>query len=216
MKVNNPNYQVYLVTGRYQESEEMFYQKIQTAIENGVSIVQLREKKLSDKEFLIIAKKVKKICDAKNVNLIINDNILVAQKIKAAGVHIGQKDMNLTKARQILGKKAIIGVSVTNLEQAIKAQNLGADYIGVGAMFSTITKKDATVVSFCVLQQILNAVVIDVVVIGGINFDNINQFRGFNISGIASVSMILNYQKLSEVALATRQKVKLIKKIKEG
>lgn len=214
MSLNKSKYQAYLVTCRYNESLEFFYKKIEVALKNGISIIQLREKNIAFEKFVKIAQEVKLICNKYNVDLIINDNVLVAKEVLASGVHIGQNDLDIIYARKILGKDAIIGVSVSNLKEAILAQNSGANYIGVGSIFPTKTKLDAKNVSFETLHQILDKVTIDVVVIGGINFENINKFKNLDISGFATVSLILKHNNLQDVANQTKKKVEKIKLLK--
>lgn len=190
MKLNRDNLLLYAVTDRRWLLNDTLENQVERAIKSGVSIVQLREKEISKDEFLKIAVNIKKICNKYNVPFIINDDVEIAIKSDADGVHIGQEDMTALKVRKLIGKDKILGVSAQTLEQALKAQEETADYLGVGAVFSTSTKDNASDVSFDTLKSICQNVNIPVVAIGGINEENISKLQGTNISGIAVVSAI--------------------------
>ena len=164
------------------------------AIEGGATLVQLREKELSEKEFLDEAFSIKEICTSKKIPLIINDNVKIAKETDAFGVHIGQSDMELKEARKILGAKKIIGVSCQTVEQALQAEKNGADYLGVGAVFSTSTKTDADNVPLSTLKDICQSVKIPVVAIGGISLQNMSQLKGSGIAGVSVISAIFAQQ----------------------
>jgi len=164
------------------------------AIEGGATLIQLREKELSEKEFLDEAFTIKEICASKKIPLIINDNVKIAKETDACGVHIGQSDMELKEARKILGAEKIIGVSCQTVEQALQAEKNGADYLGVGAIFSTSTKADADNVSISTLKKICRAVKIPVVAIGGISLQNMGQLKGSGIAGVSVISAIFAQQ----------------------
>lgn len=185
------DYTLYLVT----DSELLKGRKLETivyqAVKGGVSLVQLREKKAGSLDFYMVAKKVKEVTDKFNVPLIINDRIDIALSVDAAGVHIGQEDLPCKIARQILPKDKIIGVSVHNIEEALRAQEDGADYLGCGAVFTTSTKSDVSNLTIDKLAEIKKAVNIPVVAIGGINKENVSSLRNTNIDGIAVVSAIV-------------------------
>lgn len=185
------DYTLYLVTDsellQGRKLEDVIYQ----AVIGGVSLVQLREKKASSLDFYKVSKKVKEVTDKFNIPLIINDRIDIALSVDAAGVHIGQEDLPCKIARQILPKDKIIGVSVHNIEEAVKAQEDGADYLGCGAMFTTSTKSDVSNLTIDKLAEIKKGVNIPVVAIGGINQDNVSALRNTNIDGIAVVSAIV-------------------------
>ena len=181
---------LYAITDRTWLEGRPLSSAVEQAIKGGATIVQLREKNMNEDELIREALEVKKVCDKYSVPLIINDNVEVAKKINAAGVHIGQSDMEYEKARQILGKDAIIGVTAKTLEQAGKANELGADYIGSGAVFGSTTKTDALPMTMNMLNEICESVDIPVVAIGGINADNILKLKGQRISGVAVVSGI--------------------------
>ena len=164
------------------------------AIEGGATLIQLREKELSENEFLDEAFRIKEICASKKIPLIINDNVKIAKETDAFGVHIGQSDMELKEARKILGAEKIIGVSCQTVEQALQAEKNGADYLGVGAIFSTSTKADAENVSISTLKEICRAVKIPVVAIGGISLQNMSQLKGSGIAGVSVISAIFAQQ----------------------
>ena len=151
-------------------------------------MVQLREKELSEADFEQEAKELLELCHKYNVNLIINDNVALAAKVGADGVHIGQSDMGVEKARAILGKEKIIGVTAKTVEQAKAAEAAGADYLGSGAVFGTSTKKDAKPMDHALLQEICESVKIPVVAIGGIDGGNILLLKGRKMAGVAVVS----------------------------
>jgi thiamine-phosphate pyrophosphorylase len=188
---SNMNYSLYLVTDRDVLVDIDIYTGVEEAIKGGVTVVQLREKSLGTLDFYNIAVKLKTITDKYKVPLIINDRIDIAEAIDAAGVHLGQNDMPADIARCIMGENKIIGVSTSTLEEAQKAEAQGADYVGVGAMFTTTTKDDAKAVSIQCLKEIKEGVSIPVVAIGGINENNVELLKIANIDGIAVVSDIL-------------------------
>ena len=164
------------------------------AIEGGATLIQLREKEIPEKEFLDEVFRIKEICTSKKIPFIINDNVKIAKETDACGVHIGQSDMELKEARKILGAEKIIGVSCQTVEQALQAEKNGADYLGVGAIFSTSTKADADNVSISTLNEICRAVKIPVVAIGGISLQNMSQLKGSGIAGVSVISAIFAQQ----------------------
>jgi len=192
------DYKLYLVTDRDVLKGRDLGKAVEDSILGGATIVQLREKDVTSREFYAIAAKIKAITDKYNVPLIINDRLDIALAVGAFGVHIGQSDMPCIIARQVLGKDKIIGVSVHTLEEALEAEKDGADYLGCGAVFSTSTKKDATNVSYDQLKEIKARVKIPVVAIGGINEKNLAQLKESNIDGVAIVSAILGKENIKE------------------
>lgn len=185
------DYSLYLVTDRDMLVDTDIYTEVEAAIKGGVTLVQIREKSIGTLEFYNLAVKIKTITDRYNIPLIINDRLDIAQAIDAAGVHLGQDDMPASIARSILGDNKIIGVSTTTLEEAQKAEREGADYVGVGAMFPTTTKDDASAVTIKCLKEIKEGISIPVVAIGGISEKNVEQLLPAYIDGIAVVSAIL-------------------------
>jgi len=181
---------LYAVTDRTWLKELPLVVQVEQALIGGVTFVQLREKNLDYDAFLDEAKKIKVLCEKYHVPFVINDNIEIARACDADGVHIGQSDSKVSDVRTYLGKNKIIGVSAQTVEQAILAQQEGADYLGVGAVFSTSTKLDADSVSFKTLKSICEAVNIPVIAIGGISENNILELSGTGIDGVAVVSAL--------------------------
>ena len=168
--------------------------------------MQLREKELSEVDFEQEAKELLELCHKYNVNLIINDNVALAAKVGADGVHIGQSDMGVEKARAILGKEKIIGVTAKTVEQAKAAEAAGADYLGSGAVFGTSTKKDAKPMDHALLQEICESVKIPVVAIGGIDGGNILLLKGRKMAGVAVVSGLFACEDIKKAAEDLREK----------
>ena len=193
-------YTLYLCTNTEMIEGKDIKECVEEAILGGVSIVQVREKNKTYEEFVEIAKEVQKVTNKYKVPLIINDRIDIAREINADGVHLGQEDIPCELARKILGKDKIIGISVTTLEEAIAAYNASADYIGVGAMFKSKTKKDAKVVDFDEFLKIQSKIKIPIVVIGGINEKTIPIFKNLNVSGYAMIRPILKQERIKEAA----------------
>ena len=183
---------IYLVTDEKACNGKDFYKCIEEAIKGGVKIVQLREKSLSTKDFFIKALKVKEICKNYGALFIINDRLDIAQAVEADGVHLGQSDMPIEKAKEILKNKFLIGVTARNVDEAIKAELEGADYIGSGAIFGTSTKDNAKKLEMEDLKKIVNSVKIPVFAIGGININNVWILKNIGLQGICSVSGILS------------------------
>ena len=179
---------LYAVTDRTWLKGKTLAETVEAALQGGVTLIQLREKELDDEGYLAEALEIKAICDRYEVPLIINDNVDIALASGADGVHLGQKDGDVAKARERLGKNKIIGVSARTLEQALKAQANGADYLGVGAAVGSKTKLDAQAVSHKVIQTISETVDIPVVAIGGINRQNAMDLEGTKVRGIAVIS----------------------------
>ena len=208
---NNIDYTLYLVTDNHVSDFEKFCYKIEKAICNGVTTVQLREKILETNLFYKKALKVKELTDKYNVPLIINDRIDIMLAIDAAGVHLGQSDMPADIARKIIGQNKILGISASNLTEAKKAYEDGADYLGVGAMFATKTKPDADVTSMNELKKIRENVNIPIVVIGGINCKTIPLFSKIKVDGFAVVSAIMSEK---DSGKASKDLIKEIQKVK--
>ena len=200
MKLDKSSLLLYAVTDRSWLFNRTLENDVEEALKGGVTILQLREKELEEDKFLEEANNISKLCKKYNVPFIINDNVDIAFKCNADGVHVGQDDMNAETTRRIIGKDKILGVSVTNKEEAIIAEAMGADYLGVGAIFSTSTKLDADAVSIEELKNICESVSIPVVAIGGINEENIIKLKGSKIDGVAVVSAIFAKENIKESA----------------
>lgn len=190
MKFEKTDLLLYAVTDRSWLNGETLYSQVEQSLKGGATFMQLREKELDDAAFLEEAVALKDLCARYHVPFVINDNVEIAVKMDADGVHVGQSDMEAGDVRAKLGPDKIIGVSCKTVEQALLAQSRGADYLGVGAMFPTDTKLDAAEVSFETLTEICRAVDIPVVAIGGIKARNLDRFRGTGIAGVAVVSAI--------------------------
>lgn len=187
----NFDYTLYLVTDRQLMSCDSLTEAVEQAILGGCTMIQLREKELSSLEFYNQAVAVKQVTDKYHIPLIINDRIDIAMAVQAAGVHIGQHDLPAAAVRKVIGENMLLGVSASSIVEAIQAQQDGADYLGVGAMFPTGTKTDADSVSMEELQKIRAAVSLPIVVIGGINKGNAGRFKPMGIDGLAVVSAII-------------------------
>lgn len=194
------DYSLYLVTERSLLCGIELEMAVEKAILGGTTLVQLREKNLSTKEFYDIAVNIKKITDKYNVPLIINDRLDIALAVGAAGIHVGQSDMPCHIARKLVGEDKIVGVSAHTVEEALKAQEDGANYLGVGAIFPTGTKKDAIDVSIETLKEIVQKVHIPVVAIGGVSENNVDKLSGTGIDGISVVSAILGKKDIKKAA----------------
>lgn len=187
----NFDYTLYLVTDRQLMSCDSLTEAVEQAILGGCTMIQLREKELSSLEFYNQAVAVKQVTDKYHIPLIINDRIDIAMAVQATGVHIGQHDLPAAAVRKVIGENMLLGVSASSIAEAIQAQQDGADYLGVGAMFPTGTKTDADSVSMEELQKIRAAVSLPIVVIGGINKGNAWRFKSMGIDGLAVVSAII-------------------------
>ena len=207
MKLNKEQLKLYLVTDRQWTGEQSLLEQVEESIQGGVSIIQLREKSLDDESFLKEAIQMRELASRYEIPFIVNDNDLVALRSEADGIHIGQNDLAIQEVRKIVGPNRIIGVSAQTVEQAITAQQNGADYLGVGAVFSTTTKTDAVEVTYETLKAICEAVTIPVVAIGGITVDNVHQLKGSGIEGVAVVSAILAQKNIKKAAEDLRKEL---------
>ena len=185
--MNREALRLYLVTNRYQDSVESFLEKVETACRSGVTIVQLREKNLTTNQYYQLAKQVKEITDAYQVPLIIDDRLDVCLAVDAAGLHIGDDELPVPVARQVLGPEKILGVTAKTVKRALEAEEGGADYLGTGAIFPTTTKENAPITLISTLKTICQRVAIPVVAIGGLTSENIDQLIGTGIAGVAVV-----------------------------
>ncbi len=190
MRLDKKDLLLYAVTDRSWLSGETLYSQVEKALKGGATFIQLREKNLDSDAFFKEAKQLKGLCKEYNVPFVINDNVDIAVKIGADGVHVGQSDMEASDVRERLGKDKIIGVSAQTVEQALLAQKQGADYLGVGAVFSTNSKDDAVNISHETLKAICEAVDIPVIAIGGIGKHNVMELSGSGIVGIAVISAL--------------------------
>jgi thiamine-phosphate pyrophosphorylase len=185
---------LYLVTDSDILKDRDFYKCIEDAIKGGVTMLQLREKNASGSEFLEKAIKLRELTRKYNVSFIVNDRVDIAMLCDADGVHVGQSDIDARSVRSLIGKDKIVGVSARDLKEAQKAKNDGADYIGVGAMYGTLTKLDAKSVSFDTVKEIKETIDIPMVLIGGIDLNNLEKLKSLKSDGYAIVSAILKKQ----------------------
>lgn len=202
MRLDKKYMQLYAVTDRAWTGNKTLYEQIKEALENGVTCVQLREKNLDEASFIEEAKKISVLCRQYNTPFIVNDNVNVATASNADGIHIGQEDMGLKDVRKIVGENMIIGISAHTVEEAKFAQENGADYIGIGAVFETSTKNDVDVIPYEKVKSICDAVDIPKVAIGGINAENILKLKGSGIDGVAVVSAIFGAK---DIGKATKE-----------
>lgn len=201
---------LYLVTDPYYKTKAPTEILVEQALKGGVTLVQLREKDLDFTAFLQKAKRVKKVCEQYSVPLIINDNIEVALQSGADGLHIGQGDMSARAARKLLGEGKILGVSASTVQEAERAREDGADYLGIGAVFATDTKTDADVVAIDTIQEITKTVPLPSCAIGGLKAHNLDVLKGTGVNGIAVVSAILGQ---SDITKASRQLLQQVQRI---
>ena len=185
------DYSLYLCTDRRLMTSPTIEASVESALRGGTTVIQLREKDCSSREFYELGLRVKKITERYNAPLIINDRVDIALAVGAAGVHVGQGDLPCKVVREMVGPDMIVGVSAATLEEAVQAEEDGADYLGVGAMYATATKTDTRPVSMEELLKIRAAVKIPIVVIGGINKQTLGNFKGTGVDGLAVVSAIV-------------------------
>jgi len=210
MKCDKKDLILYAVTDRTWLGNKTLYEQVEEALKGGTTFVQLREKELDNETFLKEAFEIKALCRKYNVPFVINDNVEIAKKIDADGVHVGQSDMKAENVRAILGNNKILGVSAQTVEQAILAEKMGADYLGVGAVFPTGSKADAEDVSYETLKAICEAVSIPVVAIGGIGAGNVSKLENSGISGIAVISAIFAAE---DIQAATKDLKEMTEKV---
>ena len=196
--MNREALRLYLVTNRYQDSLESFLEKVETACRSGVTIVQLREKNLTTNQYYQLAKQVKEITDSYQVPLIIDDRLDVCLAVDAAGLHIGDDELPVSVARQVLGPDKILGVTAKTVKRALEAEEGGANYLGTGAIFPTTTKENAPITLISTLKTICQRVAIPVVAIGGLTSENIDQLMGTGISGVAVVRDLMQAEDIEE------------------
>ena len=198
MKCDKKTMLLYAVTDRAWVGEQSLYEQVESALKGGATCIQLREKDLNDEDFLAEALDIAALCKRYGVPFIINDRVDIAIKSKADGIHVGQEDMPVAQVREKVGNDMIIGVSVSSPEEALEAGRNGADYLGVGAVFSTSTKLDVNILSKETLREICTAVDVPVVAIGGIGKANISQLSGTGVDGVALVSAIFSAENIED------------------
>ena len=213
MRLDKKDMVLYAVTDRHWLNGESLYSQVEKALKGGATFIQLREKNLGEEEFLAEAKEIARLCKSYHVPFVINDNVDIALEIDADGVHVGQSDMEAGDVRAKLGPDKIIGVSAQTVGQALLAQERGADYLGVGAVFHTDSKADAADISHETLKAITEAVDIPVIAIGGISKENVSELSGTGICGIAVISAIFAEK---DIKNATKKLKKLTEEMVEA
>lgn len=203
---------LYLVTDSTNMKEDEFLSKVEAACKGGVTLIQLREKNRATKEYIDLANKVKAISDRYDLPLLIDDRLDVAMAVDAAGVHVGADDMPVALARKLLEPDKIVGATAKTVEAAMKAEQDGADYLGVGAIYPTTTKVKTVLTKVETLQDICGHVSIPVGAIGGLNKDNCDILQGTDIDGICVVSAIMKHADCELAAKELKEKIKTILK----
>lgn len=207
MKLLNNTLALYLVTARYDWKEEDFLKKVEEACRSGVTLVQLREKECSTREYYELAKKVKTITDKYQIPLIIDDRVDICLAVDASGVHIGADELPVEVVRNMIRNDKILGVTAKTVERSLEAEQHGADYLGVGAIYPTTTKVITQLTSIETLKAIATTVSIPIVAIGGIKEDNMEPLKGTGIAGVAIVSEIMKADNIQEKCQSLRKKV---------
>ena len=206
---------LYLVTDSSYHTEETFLRTVEEALKGGVTLVQLREKERSARDYLRLARRVKEVTDRYKVPLLIDDRVDVAAAADAAGVHVGQSDIPAAEARKILGPDKIVGATAKTVEQAVEAYQQGADYLGVGAIYPTTTKVKTVLTKVSTLEEICRAVPIPVNAIGGLNAGNMDILAGTHIAGICVVSAIMKAETPGKAAAELKEKIMQLLKTRE-
>jgi thiamine-phosphate pyrophosphorylase len=210
MELDKKNLLLYAVTDRSWLNGASLYEQVEQAIAGGITFLQLREKELEEEAFYTEALEIQALCKKKQIPFIINDNVKLAKRIGADGVHVGQDDMAACNARKLLGDDKIIGVSAHSVEEALLAEKNGADYLGVGAAFSTNSKQDANHISHKTICDICAAVSIPVVAIGGINETNVGELAGCGICGVAVISAVFAKTDITRGAAELKKQVEKV------
>lgn len=207
MKCDKKNLLLYAVTDRRWLGKKSLYDAVKESLDGGVTFVQLREKDLDEENFRTEAESIKKLCHCYHVPFVINDNVQLAIDTDADGVHVGQDDMGADDVRQKMGPDKILGVSAHNVEEAVLAEKMGADYLGVGAVFATGSKDDASVISLETVKEICKSVSIPVIAIGGIMEENVRQLKGSGIAGVAVISALFAQKDIQSAAEKLKEAV---------
>lgn len=207
MKCDKSDLLLYAVTDRFWLNGRRLIDDVKEALKGGATFVQLREKELDDRTFLEEAIEIQALCKEYKVPFVVNDNVNIALEMDADGIHVGQEDMQADNVRELIGNDKILGVSCQNVEQALLAQERGADYLGVGAVFPTGSKADAIDVDHETLKAICEAVDIPVIAIGGITKDNVAKLQNTGICGVAVISAIFGQKEIQKATKELKDKV---------
>lgn len=207
MKLQKDDLLLYAITDRSWLGEETLTEQVEKALKGGITMLQLREKNMPYEQVRQTAIELKTLCRKYSIPFIINDYVELAKEIGADGVHVGQSDTSVSRARAFLGENAIIGATAKTVEQALEAQAQGADYLGSGAVFGSVTKLDAKPMEHALLQSICEAVSIPVVAIGGINGENVTTLKGRGMAGIAVVGGIFGQENITQAAFELKKRM---------
>lgn len=210
MKIKKEHLLLYAVTDRTWTGKMTLEEQVEEALKGGVTMVQLREKNLSETDFLREAVRVRELCHKYRVPFIINDNVRVALECGADGVHVGIEDAPVSEIRELAGEDFIVGATAKTVEQAMAAETAGADYLGVGAVFPSVAKKDAVRITVKELRDICSAVSVPVVAIGGIALSNIAELKGGGMNGVAVVSAIFGAENIAAATAQLKEKVRCV------
>ncbi|MDC7251158.1 MAG: thiamine phosphate synthase [Sphaerochaetaceae bacterium] len=212
MKFSKDQLKLYAITDRHWlKDNQSIYDIVEQALEGGATMIQVREKTLDKNSFIKEVKSILPLCHRYGVPLIVNDDIQVALESKADGIHLGQSDLNSNNLNKVVPQSMILGISAQNINQALKAEKMGASYLGVGAVFTTDTKRDASVLNPFILKEIAQSVNIATVAIGGINKNNIKLLENTSIAGISLISAIFAQDNIQQ---ATSDILSIIKRTK--
>ena len=207
------NYDLYIITDQRISHGKSHLEVAEAALAGGATVIQFRDKEMKDSEAVVACREIYKLTKKKGVSFIVNDRVEVAKAVDADGVHLGQEDMSFSSARKILGKEKIIGISVETVEQALKAVEGGADYLGVGPIYPTATKPDAgKVLGIARLKEIRESVNIPIVAIGGINENNLEEVLKAGVDGVAVISAVVSAPDITEACRKLKNKIEYIKK----
>lgn len=207
------NYDLYIITDQRISHDKSHLKVAEAALAGGATVIQFRDKEMKDSEAVVTCREIYKLTKKKGVSFIVNDRVEVVKAVDADGVHLGQEDMSFSSARKILGKEKIIGISVETVEQALKAVEGGADYLGVGPIYPTATKPDAgKVLGIARLKEIREAVNIPIVAIGGINENNLEEVLKAGVDGVAVISAVVSAPDITEACRKLKNKIEYIKK----
>lgn len=207
------NYDLYIITDQRISHGKSHLEVAESALAGGATVIQFRDKEMKDSEAVVACREIYKLTKKKGVSFIVNDRVEIAKAVDADGVHLGQEDMSFSSARKILGKEKIIGISVETVEQALKAVEGGADYLGVGPIYPTATKPDAgKALGIARLKEIRESVNIPIVAIGGINENNLEEVLKARVDGVAVISAVVSASDITEACRKLKNKIEYIKK----
>lgn len=207
------NYDLYIITDQRISHGKSHLEVAEAALAGGATVIQFRDKEMKDSEAVVTCREIYKLTKKKDVSFIVNDRVEIVKAVNADGVHLGQEDMSFSSARKILGKEKIIGISVETVEQALKAVEGGADYLGIGPIYPTATKPDAgKALGIARLKEIRESVNIPIVTIGGINENNLEEVLRAGADGVAVISAVVSAPDITEACRKLKNKIEYIKK----